>query len=412
MNSSPNLAPPVSRIDKFVRAYGPLLGLWAFLRLSTSMWAAAFSVLRPLTDIERLMPLWPPASPLNVWLQRVLLAPWQRWDVAWYLRILTEGYQAGNGTDAFHPLYPWLAYPLTRAGIDPLLALMIVSNLATLAFLFLFVRMVAVEAGPAQAQTASQLLLFFPLTFILFAPYNEGLFLSLSALTLWCARQRKWWWAGVTGALAVLTRQQGILLVFPLIWELWEAHTGDARRLLRSWRCWLAVGLIPLGLALWVLYRALVIGGAQLSFASPYALVYSMLISTSADQVGGDYFIIWPWRAVYLALMRLWAAPDTDLIVNLTLGTLFLGAMFIAWSRLPASYRVYTLVTVLISFSYHTGMAHPYQGLPRHLFLAFPVFMGAGQSAWFSRRRLLWAGSGFAGSCFLILLYTLETWVP
>ncbi len=412
VNSSQNVVKPTPQIGKFVRDYGPLLGLWVFLRLSTSMWAAAFSILRPLTDIERLTPLWPPASPLNVWLQRVLLSPWQRWDVAWYLRILVEGYRAGNGTDAFHPLYPWLAYPLTRLGIEPLLALMIVSNLAALAFLFLFVRMVESDAGPAQAQTASQLLLFFPLTFILFAPYNEGLFLLLSALTLLCARQRKWWWAGTTGALAVLTRQQGILLVFPFIWELWEAHKGDVRHLLRNWRCWLAVGLIPMGLVLWALYRALVIGGAQLDFASPYALVSSMLVSTSADQVGGAYFLIWPWQAVYLALMRLWAAPDVDLIVNLTLGILFLIAMFIAWPRLPASYRVYTLVTVLISLSYHTGMAHPYQGLPRHLFLAFPVFMGAGQSAWFSRRRLLWAVSGFAGSCFLILLYTLETWVP
>ncbi|HQE93108.1 MAG TPA: glycosyltransferase family 39 protein [Anaerolineae bacterium] len=403
---------PVSRIDKFKLEYGPLLGLWLFLRLTTSIWAAMFSMLRPLTDIERLIPLWPPTMPFHKWLYRVLLAPWQRWDVEWHLRILTEGYQAGNGTDAFHPLYPWLAYPLTRLGVDPLLALMVVSNLATLAFLFLFVRMVEWEAGPAQAQTASQWLLFFPLTFILFAPYNEGLFLLLSALTLLCARQRKWWWAGISGALAVLTRQQGILLVFPFIWELWEAHKGDARRMLRSWRCWLAIGLIPLALALWALYRALVIGGGQLSFASPYALVYSMLISSSADQVGGAYFIIWPWQAVYLALMRLGAAPDVDLIVNLTLGVLFLIVVFIAWPHLPASYRVYTLVTVLISFSYHTGMTHPYQGLPRHLFLAFPVFMGAGHSAWLSRRRLLWAGGGFAGSCFLILLYILETWVP
>jgi len=263
VNSSQDLVKPVSRIDKFKLEYGPLLGLWLFLRLTTSIWAAMFSMLRPLTDIERLIPLWPPTMPFHKWLYRVLLAPWQRWDVEWHLRILTEGYQAGNGTDAFHPLYPWLAYPLTRLGVDPLLALMVVSNLATLAFLFLFVRMVEWEAGPAQAQTASQWLLFFPLTFILFAPYNEGLFLLLSALTLLCARQRKWWWAGISGALAVLTRQQGILLVFPFIWELWEAHKGDARRMLRSWRCWLAIGLIPLALALWALYRALVIGGGS-----------------------------------------------------------------------------------------------------------------------------------------------------
>jgi Predicted integral membrane protein len=225
-----------------------LVTIWVVLRVWTGLLAALVSTLRPLTALEQTVALWPPTAPWGLWLQRALLAPWERWDTVWYLRILTEGYQFGNGTDAFHPFYPGLAWPLTRLGIDPLLALMIVGCLATLAFLLIFDRMAALDSTPAQTKTASHLLLFFPVAFILFAPYNEGLFLLLSALTLLCARRRRWWWAGIAGALAVLTHQLGIFLVLPFAWELWEAHVGDVRLMLRDWHGWLALGLIPMGL--------------------------------------------------------------------------------------------------------------------------------------------------------------------
>jgi len=389
-----------------------VLVLWGTMRILVQFPALFASHLRPLTEIERLIPLWPPAAPLHTWLYRVLLAPWQRWDVEWYLRILTEGYKAGNGTDAFHPLYPWLAYPLTLLGMDPLLALMVVSNLATLAFLFLFVRLSELDAAPSQTRTVPHLLLSFPLAFILFAPYNESLFLVLSVAMFLCLRQHRWWWAGLAGALAVLTRQQGLLLVFPFAWELWATHKGDVRDLLRGWRSWSAMGLIPIGLVLWVVYRALVIGGVQLNVSSPYALVYSMLIAPSADKVGAAHIMMWPWQALRLALLHLWVMPDVGLVVNLLLSAVFVGALLAGWLRLRVSYRVYVMVTTLVSFSYHTGRVHPYMGLPRHLFLAFPVFMGLGQAKQRNWQRLLWIGGGWLGMFFLVLLYVLETWVP
>jgi len=366
-----------------------------------------------MTTLEQTVALWPPSAPWGQWLQRVLLAPWERWDTSWYLQILTEGYQFGNGTDTYHPLYPWLAWPLTCMGLDPLFALMLVGNLATLAFLFVFERMAALDSTPAQAQTASDLLLFFPMTFILFAPYNEGLFLLLSGLTFLWARRRRWWWAGTAGALAALTRQQGLFLVLPFAWEIWEAHRRDVRRVLRNWPCWLALALIPIGLGLWLSYRVLVIGGNQLNFSSPYALIYSIFISPSAWQAAASHIVTWPWNALRFALVHLWNKPDLDLAVNLVLSTAFVGAALLVWRRLRASYRVYVLAVVLLSFSYHTGTSHPYMGLPRHLFLAFPVFIGLGQITRFSRHRLLWiGGGGLAGSCFLISLYVLMAWVP
>lgn len=403
---------PTSRATKQRAFSWQIIGFWGGLRGLLGLWAALVSELHPLTEVELAVALWPPIAPVGRWLERVLLAPWMRWDVEWYLRILTEGYQFGNGTDAFHPLFPWLALPLTSMGIHPLLALLFVASLSSAAFLLVFERLAALDVSPAAARTATQLLLFFPAAFVLFAPYTEGLFLLFAALMFWWARQRRWWWAGAAGALAVLTRQQGIVLIIPFVWELWEAHDHSIRDALRDWRGWLASGLIPGGLAAWALYRALVIGGMQFDFTSLYSLAYSMFIAPSAVNVVPAQVMIWPWQALQLALVRVWSEPDLDLLVNLVLAALFIGGVILAWRKLRPSYRVYVLLVTLISISYHTGYVHPYMGLPRHLFLAFPIFIGLGPRVQRLWQRLAIVGAGFAGICFLTMLYVLEAWVP
>ena len=62
-------------------------------------------------------------------------------------------------------------------------------------------------------------LTLFPSAFFLFAGYTEALFL---ALAIWCvvvARRGGWWQAGVLGLLASLTRQVGLLLIIPYLYE-------------------------------------------------------------------------------------------------------------------------------------------------------------------------------------------------
>src|SRR5262249_60087217 len=118
---------------------------------------------------------------------------------------------------------------------------------AGLLMLLAFERLARLDLSPEQARTSRLLLLFAPPAFVLFAPYSESLFLLCVVLCLLMARRGRWWLAGAAGALAALTRQQGVFLALPLAWELWEAGGRAPREAFRKGRDWLAAGVDPAG---------------------------------------------------------------------------------------------------------------------------------------------------------------------
>lgn len=388
------------------------MALWVSLRLLTLMWAARVSILRPLTDRERLLPVWPPSQPFGAWIERVLVAPWERRDAIYFIRIVARGYRSDDGTALFHPLLAWLATPLAWVTGSPLLGLLLISSIAGLLLLFAFERLARLDLPPDDARTSTLLLASSPLAFVLFAPYTEGLWLLCGVLCLFYARQRRWWQAGVAGALATLTRQQGLFLMLPLAMELWQAAGGRPRQAMAAWRTWLALLMIPAAMVVWLIYRAIALQDLHADMSTPQTFIYSVLISPSANRVVPVQAFLWPWQSLALALDKLWNAPDYSLIIDLVLAAGFLVALALAWRHMRASYRIYAAAIVLVSFSYHTGPIYPYMGLPRHLLLAFPVFIGLGPVVRARWSRLCVVGTGLFGMLFLLLQYVFEGWVP
>lgn len=340
------------------------------------VYLALISPLRPLTDSERSITLWPPSTPLGAWLHRTLLAPWQRWDVHYYLSIVEHGYRVDDGTAQFHPLLAWLATPLAWLTGNALLGLLLVSSLSGALLLIVFGRLARLDLSPNAAQTATLLLLFSPPSWVLFAPYTEPLFLLWSVLCLLWARNHRWWLAGLAGALATLTRQQGLFLILPMAWCLWKAAGRRPLQALANWRDWLALGLIPLGLLIWLLYRSIVLGDLQANFTSPQTLIYSLLISPSANKVVPHQAFLPPWQALGLALEKMVMDPNFDLLVDLIQAMAWVIFAGLAWHGMRTEYRILTVTIGLVSFGYYTGPFYPYIGLPRHLMLAFPVYRG------------------------------------
>ena len=352
------------------------------------------------------------ASSFNTWLERVFLAPWNHWDTKYYVWITQRGYRLDDGTAQFHPLLAWLAMPLGWLTGHPLAGLLLVSSLASLLLLIFFERLARLDLPPAVARTSTLLLVFAPPSFILWAPYTEGLFLLWGVLCLLWARQGAWWKAGLAGGLATLTRQQGVLLALPLAWELWEAAGRSPRSAFQHWRAWLSLTLIPGSLVIWIVFRAIVLADVHPDWSDPQALIYSVLVSPSAEKVVPTQALLPPWQALELALVRFRQAPEITLTIDLTLGAGFVVLLAISWPHLRASFRLYVVAITLLSFAYHTGPVYPYMGLPRHLLLAFPVFIGLGPALSGRWTRPFVLASGMLGLLFLTTLFANEFWVP
>ena len=399
-------------MKKFSRAIlVQLLGAWLFLRCLTSLVVAAFSPLYPFTPLEKSMALWPPAPDILAWLERVLVAPWLRWDAVWFTRILVHGYRPWDGTTSFLPLFPWLSWPLYRLGLDPTFSLLVTGSLAAMLLFLVFYRLASLDLPPASAWTALLLFVTFPLAFILFAPYSESLFLLWTAAALYTMRGRRWGLAALFSFLAAITRQQGLFLALPLAWWAWEASGRSLGGVKRTWRAWAATLAAPAGLAAWAIYRIAVLHEGRLDFSNPQGLIYSALLSPSASIVVKGQAFAWPWNAFAVAVSKAIHTPEINVFVNLTLGVLFVAAFAAAWKHLHIAERIYSLAIILVSFSVTTG-DYAYISLPRHLLLALPVFIGLAAALKKSWQRKTLIAIQIIGAMFLLVLYVFIQLIP
>jgi Gpi18-like mannosyltransferase len=400
------------RINLFLRwPFKQLIGLWLLLRVLTSVVALVPSILIRKVDaqfspLELNVPVWPPSFPLTTWLDRVLVQPWFRWDAQYYIWATSRGFSIQDGSASFHPLLSLLAKPIFYLTGSPLFGLLLVATFATLALYVCFYRLARLDLNDELAFRATILLAVFPGSYVFYAPYTESMFLLFSVLLFYFARKRQWLLAGLCGALATLTRQQGLFLIVPLVMELWSAKE-------RKPLAFTSVLWIPLAYGLWILYRTFALADSYPDLSSFHGFIYSTVISSSAHRVVAEQDFLFPLHALYLAFVKLWQAHNVPTITDLVLGACMVAITIISWRYLRNSYRVYALIILIVSFGYHTGMhvSSPYMGLPRHLLLAFPVFIGlAPRVSSYAMSKLFKVG--LLGMLLLTFFHCLRVWVP
>lgn len=385
--------------------------IWLIVRILVSLSAIIVSPLRPLTEIERNTPIWPPLTPISIWLTRIFLSPLQRWDVDWYLKIVVEGY-GQDGTAQFHPLFPAIAKIFHQLDLSALGSLFLVSTIAGIALFICYNHLAQFDhADKGDALFSLLFFAFSPTAFVLFIPYSEGLFLLWVVICLYCLRHGFWWYASIAGAFAVLTRQQGLFLILPILWEFWEYHHGNIQENLKNWKSWISFGLLPLAMLVWIGYRGCVLNDLQIKATSLNSFIYTVIVSPTANRVVPEQVFIPPWKTVGFAIEKLIKSADADLIVNLVGGILLIILFLFIWRYLRVSDRLYSLAIILVSFSYYTGEVHPTMGLLRHLMLAIPVYLGAPLVIRKPALRLTVLAISMLGMIFLLTLYLLEAWV-
>jgi Dolichyl-phosphate-mannose-protein mannosyltransferase len=334
---------------------------------------------------------------LNTHFPEALWLMWKHFDAGFYVDIAEHGYWAASTLRTtsnwiFLPLYPMLIYPLGHLLGDSDFAYdiagVLVSNIAGLVavtYLYLLVRR---EFSSHIATRTVLYLAIFPTSFYLSAIYPESVFLAGSLACIYYARQRRWWLAGICGALVSLTRIQGFLLVVPVAWEYWQAMSdryillpdmssmrlqekihawllsrlqgpSEAALEFRNWSNLIAVALIPLGLLPFLLYSEIKTG--------------DLLATIHNHHVGWGRFIELPWQLLAFALSH--PQPPNPLnwnfwLLNIITIFVYLGFTFWSWRRLPMIYTLYTLLMVLMPLS-----TASINSISRYYMVIFPVLI-------------------------------------
>lgn len=288
------------------------------------------------------------------------LAIWNRWDAPHYLDIAREGY-VSTGVEArwivFYPLYPWLVRAFALVLRDELIGAFVVSGLASIAAALLLYRLARLDDADETAQRAVVFMLIFPTAYFLHIGYTESLFLALAVGAFLAARGRRWWIAGLLGALACMTRVNGLLLVPALALEAFDEHRNEKRR----WRWqWLWIAFACAGFGVYLLINFWTHGDALAFLHTQEAFWYKS--------------ITWPWVGIIGAWNALWSrAPSEAQMVGgqeLLFVALGLGFTIWSWARLRASYAVWMSLNWLLWTSTKFVLS-----VPRYTLVMFPIYI-------------------------------------
>jgi Mannosyltransferase (PIG-V) len=285
------------------------------------------------------------------------------WDGAFYLGIVRDGYHAAPVADtysnvAFLPLYPavvrllsvpWPAY----AG----LVAVVVSNVAFLIGLGLFVSLGESVVGRRRARLAAVYMTIFPFAAVYSMSYTESLFFALAVGAFLAAERDKRLLAGVVFGLACLCRLQGVVLLLPLAIVFLRRDGWRPRPSLG----WLALG--PLTAGSFLLYVAQLTGSSS-GYLDAQAGFGRTGVGTAAANGGSIASLFSPYQATLL------------LIVGVAVFLL----VYLRHDRIPLEYGLIPILTLGLEFS--SGLL---EAVGRIAMLAFPYawILAGRRASWF-----------------------------
>jgi len=195
----------------------------------------------------------------------------------------------------------------------------------------------------------------------------------------------------VAGFLAALTKQLGLLLLLPLLYEYLAQNSkletqNPMFRLVR--RDILLLALIPLGTLAFLLYRHFYIG-------EPF-LVESYRVQWAVNAS-------WPWHNIWDSLMAIF---DTERFPALNLEDtlarrifynsfdlacvgLFVFLTIVCFRRLRLGYGLYMVSVLFVTLMQNFRPPYPIVAMPRYVLVLFPGFMVLG--AMVKSKALHWA---------------------
>lgn len=309
----------------------------------------------------------------GMWTDRIL-GSWTRWDGLRYIQIAHYGYTQ-DYLVAFYPFYILLMRGLAFVfalgqlnSVSLAFAGVIISSLSALATCILLYRLGCLDYTPKIAARSVLYLMCYPMAFFLFAVYTESLFMALAIGAFYAARKNRWLLALILTALAVLTKNQGLVLAIALFAEYlfqlkWKFSKLDVRLLYFALPALAFVG--------WLAFNLVSFGDA--------------LEFVTVNKTYWNRYSAWPWQTLFDATNILFhpaqLSNKTSFVSNLlnypftvAFLALLVASAWLTWKgKFRLSYFLF-FAGCLFQSLYLPIIDNPLCSLPRYLMLIFPAF--------------------------------------
>ncbi len=290
-----------------------------------------------------------------------LVSDLSTWDGAWFLRAVYHGWPSRlpmvDGHVAASPIafFPLLVVVIRAldavTGLSGNVVGLAVSGLSGLGAVLGVGYLTRAFSDTERAERAALLFALSPGSFVFSLIYAEGLLLSAVAWGLWALLRRRWWLAGVLGALASAASPLGLAFA-----------ASAAVAALREWhharnpRALVAPLLAPTGFVAWMVFLRLHTG------------TWNAWRLTESGGWRSSFSLLYPWRIVWRFVSNPLSPTMTGQI--LVAGTLVtVVALVVAYrERQPAVVLTYASAAVFLA-----AFAAPVGLRPRMVMVAFPL---------------------------------------
>lgn len=308
--------------------------------------------------------LWQRGLPPWVW-------AWANFDGVHYVSIAKSGYFFNQ--QPFFPLYPFaiqLVNELVGFHRFPngyIISAQVVSSAAFIISLFLVVKLLKEEKSEGLTRWVLGTIFLFPTAFFYTAAYNDALFLLFSCLTiLWC-RQRQFLLAGVAGALATLTRLNGLALIFLVLAEYvglgwtWRDWGAKLRRIV-SWEALHASGVlfIPAAFLSYLFY-------IQKQFDT-WRWIFTSMSVWQQDKLTFPVQVFWRYLKI-LFLDRSLSFTYWIAVMEFGFVLFYLFLLLYGIKKIRFSFWIFCAVSLLMPM-----LTGTFQGMPRYILHLSPMF--------------------------------------
>ncbi len=282
-----------------------------------------------------------------------------KWDAHWYTYVAEAGYTSQS--IVFFPVIVIFIKFLVYFGVSYAKAGLLVCNLfAFLSFWALYMLFILDDTG----RRAFKAILFYglmPTSFFLNSVYTEPLFITFAAVCLYFGRKGYWWLSGIFAALATLTRNIGIMLVFPMVIE-FAIQTIYKR----GNRSWLPLLLPIFALLVFMCYNYFLTG-------DPLEFVHAQ------SGWGREWGLPWVnlWKNIVMNTLKIpdWEPGrffDTIMVVLAVIGLLL--PIFSSKYSIRMSYLIVAWTWLIIPW-FSTSPYYPLYSLSRFILVIFPLYI-------------------------------------